>query len=63
LATVAGVAFALDSAPEVNSADEAIRMLIGSGIGAVLALALLAEASFQLGGPAYRSPRARGSPP
>jgi len=45
LAAVAGVMFALDSPPEANSTDEAVRMLIGSGIGAMLALALLAEGS------------------
>ena len=43
LAVVAGLAFALDSAPEATSTDETIRMLIGSGIGAVVALVLVAE--------------------
>jgi HupE/UreJ protein len=43
LAVVAGLAFALDSAPEATSTDENIRMLIGSGLGAIVALALVAE--------------------
>jgi len=43
LAVIAGLAFALDSAPEATSTDETIRMLIGSGIGAVAALVLVAE--------------------
>ena len=43
LAVVAGLAFALDSAPETTSTDETIRMLIGSGLGAIVALALVAE--------------------
>src|SRR5262245_5167575 len=48
LAGVVGVAFALDSPPEVNSTDETIRMLVGSGIGAAMALAVLAEGSSHL---------------
>ena len=50
LACIAGVAFALDSAPEVTSKVEEIRMLIGSGIGAALALAVVAEGSVRLQG-------------
>jgi urease accessory protein len=50
LAAVAGLAFALDSAPETTSTDEAIRMLIGSGLGAVVALALVAEGAGVLRG-------------
>jgi len=54
LAAFVGVMFALDSSPEVNSTDEAMRMLIGSGIGAALALALLAEGSSYLRSGALR---------
>ena len=50
MACIAGVAFALDSAPEVTSKAEEIRMLIGSGIGAALALAVVAEGSVRLQG-------------
>jgi len=50
LAAVAGLAFALDSAPETTSTDETIRMLIGSGLGAVVALALVAEGAGVLRG-------------
>jgi urease accessory protein len=50
LAGIAGVAFALDSAPEVTSQGEAIRMLVGSGVGAALALAVVAEGSVRLDG-------------
>jgi urease accessory protein len=45
LAVVIGGALALDSPPEVSSTGEAIRMLIGSGLGAAVAVALLAEAA------------------
>jgi len=45
LAAVTGGALALDSPPEVSSTGEAIRMLIGSGLGAALAVALLGEAA------------------
>jgi hypothetical protein len=48
LAAVAGLAFALDSAPETTSTDEVIRMLIGSGLGAIVALALVAEGAVLL---------------
>ena len=50
LACIAGAALALDSAPEVASRAEEIRMLIGSGIGAALALAVVAEGSVRLDG-------------
>ena len=50
LAAIAGVTFALDSRPEVTSTDEIIRMLIGTGIGAALALALVTGASTFLKG-------------
>ena len=50
LACIAGAALALDSAPEVASRSEEIRMLIGSGIGAALALAVVAEGSVRLDG-------------
>jgi hypothetical protein len=50
LACIAGFALALDSAPEVTSKAEEIRMLIGSGIGAGLALAVVAELSVRLNG-------------
>jgi urease accessory protein len=48
LAAIAGLAFALDSAPETTSTDETIRMLIGSGLGAIVALALVAEGAVLL---------------
>jgi urease accessory protein len=54
LAAVAGVTFALDSRPEVTSTDEIIRMLIGTGIAAALALALVTGASTVLKGNAAR---------
>jgi hypothetical protein len=41
------LAFALDSTPE-TSTDEMIRMLIGSGLGAIVALALVAEGAVLL---------------
>src|SRR5262249_30174081 len=41
LATLAGVALGLDSPPEAISIAVATTMLIGSGLGASLALALL----------------------
>jgi hypothetical protein len=50
LACIAGAALALDSVPEVASRSEEIRMLIGSGIGAALALAVVAEGSVRLDG-------------
>ncbi len=54
LAAIAGLALALDSPPEVTSIEEAIRMLIGSGLGAAIALALVAEGSVLLRGDAQR---------
>jgi hypothetical protein len=50
LACIAGAALALDSVPEVASRSEEIRMLIGSGIGAPLGLAVVAEGSVRLDG-------------
>jgi hypothetical protein len=50
LAAIAGLTVALDSRPEATSMDEVARMLIGSGIGAALALALVAEGSVFLKG-------------
>ena len=54
LAAIAGVAFALDSRPEVTATDEIIRMLIGTGIGAAIALAIVAVGSTFLQGNAAR---------
>ena len=54
LAAIAGLALALDSPPEVTSIEEAIRMLIGSGLGAAIALALVAEGSVLLRGDGQR---------
>jgi hypothetical protein len=45
LAATIGVALALDSPPEVSSAGEAIRMLVGSGLGAAIAIVALVEAA------------------
>ena len=45
LAAVAGLTMALDSRPEGTSTAEAIAMLIGSGLGAAVALAVIAEGS------------------
>ena len=50
LAAIAGLAFALDSTPETTSTDETIRMLIGSGLGAIVVLALVAEGAGVLRG-------------
>src|SRR5882724_4783917 len=50
LAATAGVAFALDSRPEVTATDDIIRMLIGTGIGAAIALAIVAVGSAFLQG-------------
>jgi hypothetical protein len=50
LAAVAGVTLALDSPPQVTSVDEAVRMLVGSGVGAGLGLGLVAEGSVFLRG-------------
>ncbi len=53
-AAVVGLTIALDSRPEVASNGEAIRMLVGSGIGAMLALVIVAEVSFLLRSNAQR---------
>jgi hypothetical protein len=45
LAALAGVMFALDSKPDGTSSAESARMLIGSGLGAVIALTVVAEVS------------------
>ncbi len=50
LAALAGLMFALDSKPDGTSATESARMLIGSGLGAALALALAAEGAVYLRG-------------
>jgi hypothetical protein len=50
LAAIAGLTVALDSRPEATSMAEVIRMLIGSGVGAALALAVVAEGSVFLKG-------------
>jgi hypothetical protein len=54
LAAIVGLTIALDSRPEVASNEEAIRMLFGSGIGALIALAIVAELSFLLRSNAQR---------
>jgi hypothetical protein len=53
-AAVVGLTIALDSRPEVASNVEAIPMLVGSGIGAMLALVIVAEVSFLLRSNAQR---------
>jgi urease accessory protein len=50
LAALAGLMFALDSKPDGTSAVESTRMLIGSGLGAVIAVALVAEGAVYLRG-------------
>ena len=50
LAAIAGVAFALDSRPEVASTEETLRMLIGTGLGGIIALAVVSEGSAFLQG-------------
>jgi urease accessory protein len=50
LAAIAGLTVALDSRPETTSMAEVVRMLIGSGVGAAIALALVAEGSVFLRG-------------
>lgn len=50
LAAVAGLMFALDSKPDGTSAAESTRMLIGSGLGAAIVLALVAEGTVYLRG-------------
>jgi hypothetical protein len=54
LAAIVGLTLALDSRPEVAANEEVIRMLLGSGIGALAALAIVAEASFLLRSNAQR---------
>jgi hypothetical protein len=53
-AAIVGLTIALDSRPEVASNAEAIPMLVGSGIGAILALVIVAEVSFLLRSNAQR---------
>ena len=48
LAAIAGLAIALDSRPEATETAEIVRMLVGSGIGAIAALAIVAEGSVLL---------------
>jgi hypothetical protein len=48
LAAIAGLTIALDSRPDGTSTAEAIRMLIGSGLGAIVALVVVAEGSVLL---------------
>jgi hypothetical protein len=50
LAAIAGLTLGLDSRPDAASTAEVVRMLIGSGIGAAIALALVAEGSVFLKG-------------
>jgi urease accessory protein len=50
LAALAGLMFALDSKPDGTSAVESTRMLIGSGLGAAIALTVVAEGSVYLRG-------------
>jgi hypothetical protein len=52
LAAIAGLTLALDSRPEVASNQELVRMLIGSGLGAVVLVAVISELSFRLRGTA-----------
>jgi hypothetical protein len=54
LAAIAGLTIALDSRPEVASNEEAIWMLLGSGLGAAASLAIVAEVSFLLKSNAQR---------
>lgn len=51
LAAIAGLTFALDSRPDGTSSAESARMLIGSGLGAAIALAIAGEGSVYLRGP------------
>jgi urease accessory protein len=48
LAAVVGAAIALDSPPEVISLQEAVFMLIGTGLGASIALALVIEVAARM---------------
>jgi urease accessory protein len=54
LAAVAALTLGMDSKPDGISEAEAVRMLIGSGFGAVLGLAIVAEGSVYLQGNALR---------
>jgi urease accessory protein len=49
LATIVGLAIGLDSPPEVISLEEAVAMLIGTGIGAPLGLAFVTAATVLMG--------------
>ena len=50
LVAIAGVGFALDSRPEVTSVEETVQMLIGTGFGGIIALAVVSEGSAFLQG-------------
>jgi hypothetical protein len=50
LAAIAGLTIALDSRPEVASNAEALRMLLGGGVGAMISLVAVVEVSFRLRG-------------
>lgn len=54
LAAVAGLTLGLDSRPEVASNQEAIQMFLGTGLGAAISLAIVAEVSFLLRSNAQR---------
>jgi hypothetical protein len=54
LAVIIGFTIGLDSRPEAVSNEEAIRMLLGSGLGAAVSLAIVAEVSFLLRSNAQR---------
>ena len=49
LAAAMGAAIGLDSPPEVISFQEAIVMLIGTGLGALIALGLVVEGAARMG--------------
>lgn len=51
-AAIAGLAIGLDSRPEVAPGSETVLMLIGSGLGAAFAVALVSEVSYRLKGAA-----------
>jgi HupE / UreJ protein len=48
LAAIVGLCLGLDSRPEVSTTSEAIQMLLGNGLGATMALAMISEVSFRL---------------
>ena len=54
LAAIVGLTIALDSRPEVASNEEALRMLVGSGLGAAASLTIVAEVAFLLRSNAQR---------